>query len=100
MSCFRFLNVNFAVCPLSQTLNEPNPELVKLLHKIANKEDIGTHDLFYIVKSGKDKGKKRPIIESFNLNKLKSQPEILNTLQAKCKVLDLKQLKRASVNEG
>ena len=89
-----------SVAPISQTLNEPNPELVKLLHKIANKEDIGTHDLFYIVKSGKDKGKKRPIIESFNLNKLKSQPEILNTLQAIGKVLDLKQLKRASVNEG
>ncbi len=85
-----------AVAPISETLDNPNPKLVDLLHKIANKEDIGHHDLTFVNKHGKTV----PLIESFNLNKIKTRPEMLNILQAIGKVLDLKKLKRPSHQDG
>ena len=64
------------IAKLSKVHKDPNPELVNFLTKIANNEKIDAPDYYYVVKKGKHKGKKRPIIESFNLLKAKTKPEI------------------------
>jgi len=85
-----------AVEPLARTIDEPNDELVNLLTKIANGDDLEPQEFFYIDKQGK----RKPLIESFNLHKLKTSDEIRGQLQAISRVIDAKKLKHVSVNEN
>ena len=82
--------------PLARTIDEPNDELVNLLTKIANGDELEPQEFFFIDK----KGRRKPIIESFNLDKLKTSDEIRGQLQAISRVIDAKKLKRVSVNEN
>jgi len=81
------------IAKLSKAHKDPNPELVALLTKIANNEKIDYPDYYYVVKKGKHKGKKRPIIESFNLLKAKTKPEIKGQIQALSRIIKTKDLK-------
>jgi len=89
-------NLDDAIGPLANTIDEPNEELVTLLTKIANGDELDPEDFFFINKEGK----RKPIIESFNLNKLKTSDEIKGQIQAISRVIDAKKLKRVSVNEN
>ena len=53
--------LNDAIEPLANTINEPNEELVNLLTKIANGDELSPEEFFFIDKNGK----RKPIIESF-----------------------------------
>ena len=88
--------LNDAIAPLANTLNEPNEELVNLLTKIANGDELSPEEFFFIDKNGK----RKPIIESFNLNKLKTSDEIKGQIQAISRVIDAKKLKRTTFNEN
>jgi len=84
------------ISKFSRVINEPNPKLVEFLGKVADGVDIEPEDLFYIDK----KGKKIPIIESFNLNKLLTSPEIKSQIQALSRIIDTKSLKRRSFDDN
>jgi len=81
------------VAKLSKAHKDPNPELVNFLTKIANNEKLDYPDYYYTVKKGKHKGKKRPIIESFNLLKATTTPEIKGQIQALSRIIKTKDLK-------
>ena len=81
------------IAKLSKVHKDPNPELVDFLTKINNNEKLDYPDYYYVVKKGKHKGKKRPIIESFNLLKAKTKPEIKGQIQALSRIIKTKDLK-------
>ena len=78
---------------IGKTLTDPNPGLVKLLTKYYNGEKIETPDYYYMGKDKAGNPKQIPIIESFNLLKFRTTPEIKSLLQALSRVIDTKQLK-------
>ena len=88
--------LNDPIEPLANTIDEPNEELVNLLTKIANGDKLDPEEFFYTTKEGK----RKPLIESFNLNKLKTSDEIRGQIQAISRVIDAKKLKRVSVNDN
>ena len=83
-------SVKSPVIKVAQHSTEPNPEVIKFLTKVANNEKIDPTDYFYI---DKKTGKKKPIIESFNLLKAKTVPEIKSQIQALSRIIDSKSLK-------
>ena len=78
---------------IGKAITEPNPGLVKLLTKYANGEKIETPDYYFMGTDRSGNPKQIPIIESFNLLKFQTTPEIKSLIQALSRVLDTKQLK-------
>ena len=78
---------------IGKALKEPNPGLVKLLTKYINGEKIDAPDYFFIGKNKHGKMVQKPIIESYNLLKFQTEPEIKSLLQALSRIIDTKSLK-------